>query len=171
MRVRSTGLSDLEPLLDMQERAATVALAHIFPQDKYPFPRSDVRQRWVAEINDPGIEAYIAIDRADSIVGFLACRANELLHFGTAIEHWGSGLADELHAWAIDSLDRSTPRDIRYARLRVFEENLRARRFYEKHGWQSAGVETRTRFPPYPTLIEYTRPFDIRTRPCGGRDL
>jgi RimJ/RimL family protein N-acetyltransferase len=40
-------------------------------------------------------------------------------------------------------------------RLRVFAGNHRARRFYEKLGWKETGVESRTSFPPHPTLLEY----------------
>jgi ribosomal protein S18 acetylase RimI-like enzyme len=42
-------------------------------------------------------------------------------------------------------------------RLRVFEANARARRFYEKHGWRATGRRTRTSFPPHPELLEYHR--------------
>jgi putative acetyltransferase len=40
-------------------------------------------------------------------------------------------------------------------RLRVFEENHRARRFYEKSGWVSTGSTSRGQFPPFPVLLEY----------------
>jgi hypothetical protein len=40
-------------------------------------------------------------------------------------------------------------------RLRVFLANGRARRFYEKLGWRPTGQESKTAFPPYPTLLEY----------------
>lgn len=43
----------------------------------------------------------------------------------------------------------------RHARLRVFEGDARARRFYERHGWAATGDRSRTRFPPYPVLLAY----------------
>lgn len=54
-----------------------------------------------------------------------------LLHVSPA--HWGSGAAGQLHAAAIDDLRR---RGFATCTLWVLEENLRARRFYAKHGWQ-----------------------------------
>lgn len=42
--------------------------------------------------------------------------------------------------------------------LRVFEENRRARRFYDKHGWRPTGRNSRTSFPPHPVLLQYERP-------------
>jgi hypothetical protein len=43
-------------------------------------------------------------------------------------------------------------------RLREFEANRRARRFYEKLGWSVTGERSRTTFPPYPELLEYAYP-------------
>lgn len=37
----------------------------------------------------------------------------------------------------------------------VFAGNGRACRFYEKLGWRATGAESRTSFPPHPTLLEY----------------
>lgn len=48
----------------------------------------------------------------------------------------GRGLADRLHRAALDSV---TARDGCRLRLWVVENNLRARRFYEKHGWRPTG--------------------------------
>lgn len=61
--------------------------------------------------------------------------------------HFHDALLDTM----IDKLSTST------VRLRVFEENRRARRFYEKHGWRPTGSSSRTIFPPHPRLLEYER--------------
>lgn len=39
--------------------------------------------------------------------------------------------------------------------LRVFADNVRARRFYERLGWRPTGRVSRTSFPPDPVLLEY----------------
>lgn len=144
--LRPATLADLPDLLDMQEAGSVLALGHIFPQDKHPFPRSVVHDRWVAEIADPDIEVLVA----GTVEAFAAIRGNELLHFGTAVATWGSGLAAAVHAELVGRF-AGTPT----ARLRVFEENRRARRFYEKMGWTSTERRTRTAFPPHPVLVEY----------------
>jgi RimJ/RimL family protein N-acetyltransferase len=41
--------------------------------------------------------------------------------------------------------------------LRVFEDNARARRFYEKNGWYATGAISRSTFPPYARLLQYRR--------------
>jgi RimJ/RimL family protein N-acetyltransferase len=84
-------------------------------------------------------------------VGFAARRDDEVLHFGTALDTWGSGLA----TWMHDALLATYPPDVSRIRLRVFARNDRGRRFYEKLGWSPTGAESRTSFPPHPLLLEY----------------
>ena len=129
------------------------ALAQVFPQDTHPFPREAVRDRWRRELEEPDVAAYVVTTGpAGDLVAFAARRGDELLHFGTAVETWGSGLATWLH----DELVATYPSDVDRLRLRVFVENGRARRFYEKLGWLSTGHESRSTFAPYPTMVEYT---------------
>lgn len=144
---------DLAALLPLQEQGAVNALSDLFPQAEFPFPTDVIRQRWARELSDPAIAPYVAVDETADLVGFAARRADELLHFGTAVPTWGSGLATWLH----DALIATFPKDLSPLRLRVFDENHRARRFYEKLGWAPTGVQTRTSYPPHPTLVEYAR--------------
>jgi RimJ/RimL family protein N-acetyltransferase len=153
MRFRLAGPEDLEALVAVQEQGAVAGLGHIFPQDEHPFPRAAVLQRWAAELSDPGTEVYVCTDDEGQISGFAALRDDQLLHFGTALHTWGTGLATELH----DALLASLPSTVMRCRLRVFEENRRARRFYEKLGWTPTGELTRSTFPPHAKLVEYTR--------------
>lgn len=95
------------------------ALAAVFPQDRYPFPRDDLRDRWKREIHDPHIGCYV-IEQGDRIAGFVAVRGDELLHFGVAVDIWGSGLASVAHDETIAMLANN---DVRSARLRAFEAN------------------------------------------------
>jgi RimJ/RimL family protein N-acetyltransferase len=48
---------------------------------------------------------------------------------------WGSGLAASLHDAVLVTFGETTTA----VRLWVFEQNLRARRFYEKQGWRDTG--------------------------------
>lgn len=41
------------------------------------------------------------------------------------------------------------------ARLRVFDQNHRARRFFEKLGWRPTDRTSWTSFPPHPVLVEH----------------
>jgi diamine N-acetyltransferase len=145
---------DLDDVLPLQREAAVVALGHIFPQDEHPFPSDEVRKRWIGEIESSDVDCFVVLGPQGETAGFAATRADELLHFGTAIRLWGSGLAGRAHDEILDHL-----RDKGFAEawLRVFEENHRGRRFYERRAWVATGERTRTSFAPHPVLVHYLR--------------
>jgi putative acetyltransferase len=146
-------LAHLEALMAVQQEGAAAGLGHIFPQETHPFPRQRVLDRWMREIADPGVDCFVIKD-AGHVAGFAATRADELLHFGTAVSTWGSGLADVAHS---ELLDHLRAREQQNVWLRVFDENTRAIRFYVRRGWVRTDVTMQTTFPPYPTLRRYER--------------
>lgn len=150
--LRRATLPDLPGLLDVQETGAIRALASVFPQDDYPFPRADLERRWASEIENPDVDVQVVVRDEGSVDGFVAIRGDELLHFGTAVETWGSGLAATVHAEIIELLAAG---GTTLAWLRVFEQNPRARRFYEKMGWRPTQRRSLSSFAPYPVLVAY----------------
>jgi RimJ/RimL family protein N-acetyltransferase len=156
--LRPATADDLDALLDVQQEAAVAGLGHIFRQDEYPFPRSIVRQRWAAELEDRSTNVYLFVEDTSMLIGFAATRANELLHFGTALHTWGTGVAQRLHEALLLELARTAPLDIPFLSLCVFEANLRARRFYERLGWRATERRTTSAFAPYAVLVEYRLP-------------
>ncbi len=148
-RLRPLTEPDLDRLIALQEAGGVTGLGHVFPQDTNPFPREQVAARWRAEIADPDTDA-LAVEVEGRLQGFVALRGEELLHFGTAVETWGTGLADDAHDLAVDRL---AGRGVRTARLWVFAENGRALRLYERLGWRPTGRPGRRR--------------SRRTRPCS----
>jgi RimJ/RimL family protein N-acetyltransferase len=156
--VRQATTQDLGALLDVQEDGAVTGLAHIFPQDAYPFPRATLQQRWRDELDDSDTRVYVSVDGGGAVIGFAAIRGNELLHFGTAVRTWGTGTAQALHAVVLEELSRTTRAGCNRLVLRVFEKNIRARRFYVKLGWTETGRRSRSSFPPHAVLIEYQLP-------------
>lgn len=157
MLLLSATANDVEALVDVQQEGAIRGLSHIFPQDEFPFPRAAVVARWHEEIADAGTHAYICLDSAGNISGFAATRRVEVLHFGTSVRTWGSGLAQVLHDAVLSELAVTAPAEATSVCLRVFEDNQRARRFYQRLGWAETSNRTRTAFPPHPTLIELRR--------------
>lgn len=145
--------ADLPGLLDGQHRGAVLGLADVFDQIQHPFPLDEIRDRWLAELQDRSIAAYVVTGVDGQVLGFAARRDDELLHFGTAPETWGSGLATWLH----DALLATFPPEVRRVRLWVFAGNGRGRRLYEKLGWTTTGGERHTSYPPHPLLLEYER--------------
>jgi RimJ/RimL family protein N-acetyltransferase len=156
MLFRPATHADLNDLVSVQEEGAVAALGHVFDQARYPFPREAILQRWTAELEEPAIGVYVSTNATGSITGFAARRDDELMHFGTAMSTWGSGLASQLH----DAVVETYPADVERLRLWVFTDNHRARRFWEKHGWRPTGRASRSPFAPHPVLVEYElRPF------------
>jgi RimJ/RimL family protein N-acetyltransferase len=139
-------------MMDVQHAGALRSLTHIFPQDTYPFPRAAIRSRWASEMENPDVDVHVIADDEGRIAGFAAVRDNELLHFGTAVETWGTGLAAAAHA---KLLKRLAATGVPTARLRVLEQNHWACRFYEKQGWHPTDRTSRTSSPPHPVLVEY----------------
>jgi RimJ/RimL family protein N-acetyltransferase len=147
---------DLLSLMDVQEEGALAGLSHVFRQDRYPFEREVILERWKQELTDPAIRAYVSTDDDGLITGFAAIRDNEFLHFGTAVRLWGSGLAAVFHDFVVGELRKmNADTDNAFYWLRVFEENHRARRFYERLGWVATDIRSRSAFGPRPYLLEY----------------
>ena len=136
-----------EVLAEIQEEASLAGVEHIYPPDLYPFPRDAVRARWAA------FDGWTRVERD----GFVAVVDGWLEAMYVRPRAWGSGLADELHAAAAGELRR---RGTERGRLWVLEENGRARRFYERHGWQADGTNRVVEFPPHPIDLGYELRFD-----------
>jgi len=151
--LRPMVLADVDDVVLVQESGAVRGLIEVFPQDQHPFPRDQVADDWRREVVDPRIACYAVIDD-DRIAGFAATRGNELLHFGIDVRLWGHGLATTAHDAVMVRL-RSEGHD--HAWLNVFTANRRARRFYEKLGWQATGERTLSAFAPHPELLRYGR--------------
>ena len=66
---------------------------------------------------------------------------------------WGKGVADELHAAALDALRELGAAS---ATLWCLADNPRARRFYERRGWRLNGDERIVPFPPHPLDVGYS---------------
>lgn len=152
--------TDLDQLMAVQAEGARIGLGNIFPQEQFPFPVDVVRHRWEKEIAGASIDCFVILDDRNRAAGFAAVRGAEFLHFGTAPTSWGSGLAARAHDevlahWAVQGRQRGW--------LRVFEDNRRARRFYERRGWQATGERTRSNFAPYPVLLTYRIDLDSST--------
>lgn len=157
--LREMTSADLQPCVEVQRAGAIKGLSHIFPQETHPFPTHQILERWSAHLGDPGVQAYVVEDDTGRIVGFAATKDREFLHFGTAKDMWGTGVAVEAHDLVLVRLRAAGVTD---AWLRVFDENHRARRFYERLGWSRTGRRSRSPFAPHPVLLEYARDLAAR---------
>jgi len=137
----------------IQERASVAGLAHVFPPERYPYPTEAIRERWTTLLD--GVEHRVLVaERDGEPVGVVAVRAGWLDGLYVVPESWGSGVADALHDAALEHL-RSLGDT--HCRLWVLEDNARARRFYERHGWKLDGTTRVVPFPPNPLDVGYTK--------------
>ena len=142
-------------LADLQEHASIAAFTHIFPPDLYPYPRDEVLRRWAEALADPAARVLVA-ETGSGAVGVALVRPEWLVGLYVVPEEWGRGAADALHDAALDLV-----RDFNSDRchLWVLEQNLRARRFYERRGWIENGETRVVPFPPNPLDVGYTLDF------------
>jgi RimJ/RimL family protein N-acetyltransferase len=144
---------DVPAVLAAQEPGSVVGLAKVFPQSESSFPRETVGRRWLDEIESQEVECLV-VEQDHAVVGFAAVRADEFLHFGIAMELWGTGVAQAAHDAVLERIGAAG-----YTRawLRVFTDNERGRRFYERVGWAPTGERSNSTFAPYPELLHYQR--------------
>ena len=144
MLLRAAAQSDLPAMVDVQHAGALRALAHIFPQDEYPFPRAAIHSRWASEI-ESGVEVYVIENDDGQTVAFAAVRDNELLSSGTAVEtghRAGGGCARQ----AGGTVPRPPARPLRDC---VLSSRTTGRAdLDEKLGWRQTDRLSRTLFPP-----------------------
>ena len=146
MTLRRATPADSAFLAEVQEAASLAGLAHVYPPERYPFPNDAVRRRWEVFTSAGGWAV-----RSDH--GFVAVSGCWLEALYVLPQAWGTGHADDLHDAAVEELRRLA---VERARLWVLEENARARRFYERHGWRADGTSRVVEFPPNPTDLGYT---------------
>jgi GNAT superfamily N-acetyltransferase len=155
MMIREARPEEAEVLAGVQEQASLAALGHIFPPEDHPYPRGAIRERWIDAVADPGRRTLIALSEGEP-VGAACVRAEWLDGLYVAPERWGTGLAAELHDRALEVV-----RELGSERchLWVLEANARARRFYERRGWQENGESRVVEYPPNPLDVGYTLDF------------
>ena len=150
MSLRRATSDDAAALAAIQEEASKAGVPHVYPPTLYPFPREAVQERW-RTYTDAGGWATLADD------GFVAVDGEWLEAMYVRPAAWGGGLADDLHAAALDQL---RAHGAMRARLWVLELNGRARSFYERHGWRPDGTSRVVEFPPHPTDLGYALDLD-----------
>jgi len=121
--------------------------AHLYrPEDLADFLGKFTPQAWAEEFSDPRYRFRVAEDEGE-VVGYVKLgpsalpidtprRAIELRQIYVLKNHHGSGLARALTKWAIDEV-----RDQGFEELylTVYKDNHRARRFYDRHGFEVVG--------------------------------
>ena len=150
--MRPARADEAETLLGIQRASAVAAFAHIFPQDRYPFPDDEILAGWRDALADPDVEVYLA-EVDGQAVGSLSIAPDFFRTLFVLPSHWNHGVGSALHDFGLTRLRELGSTS---AKLWTLEENHPARRFYEKRGWYLNGERRVVPFPPNPIDVGYS---------------
>ncbi|HET9336168.1 MAG TPA: GNAT family N-acetyltransferase [Sphingomicrobium sp.] len=139
---------DAAALAELGARTFTHTFGHLYqPSDLDIFLQNHSPDNWEKELADPAFEVRVA-QMDGRMVGYVKLgpphlpfeprgEAAELRQLYVVEEMKGQGVAHELIRWAID---RARDKRADHLYLSVFTDNHRARRFYEKYGFEPEGT-------------------------------
>jgi ribosomal protein S18 acetylase RimI-like enzyme len=145
---RTAGIEDAAALAELGARTFTDTFGHLYqPSDLELFLRNHHPGAWEKELADPAFEVCVA-EKDGRMVGYIKLgpphlpfeprgEAAELRQLYVVDEVKGQGVARELVEWLIE---RARDRRADHLYLSVFTDNHRARRFYEKMGFEPEGT-------------------------------
>jgi len=145
---RTATLRDAEALADLGVTTFTDTFGHLYdPNDLETFLQNHSPDNWEKELDDPAFEVRVA-ETDGRLVGYAKLgpphlpfeprgEAAELRQLYVLDEMKGQGVAHTLIEWVID---RARDRRADHLYLSVFTDNHRARRFYEKFGFEPEGT-------------------------------
>ncbi|WP_040478407.1 GNAT family N-acetyltransferase [Longispora albida] len=152
-RVRKATPADLPAIGAIDARARSEAYAEIFPADKLAVMTPELRtvawtERWEKEA---GTHTMLVGELAGTVAGFVYVgpgrdpEVGDLYALHVDPAHQGAGVGTDLLAAGVALLE-----GLGYGKqfLMVAEENTRAARWYERHGWVRSGGPT-DEVPPY----------------------
>jgi GNAT superfamily N-acetyltransferase len=143
MVVREAQPDDAFAVESIRVRGWQIAYRHVFPPeqlDALPVDEARWRRRFVEQ--PPGWSTFVA-EHEGEIVGFASVGPSrdergigELYAIYVDPDDWSQGVGGAL----IEQAEQRLARDFDEATLWVLTENPRARRFYERAGWQVDGA-------------------------------
>lgn len=135
MEVRRASVADAADIASVHVRTWQAAYQHVFGAER--LEQLDVTRRvagWTRALNEG--ESIFVADDDGRVVGFVSVGACELYAIYALPEAWGSGAGAALMRAAVAQLREDGCAE---AFLWVLEDNPRARRFYEREGWELDG--------------------------------
>lgn len=145
--LRTPGVADAEAIAALMATCFTATFGHLYdPADLASFLDALTLERWRAEIADPAF-AFLLAEADGAAVGFAKLGPHSLpvTPAGPMIElrqlyligsQQGSGLAAKMMDWVLET---ASTRGARELFLSVYVDNIRARRFYERYGFEAIG--------------------------------
>ena len=138
MTIRRAVVGDARAISDAHVRSWQAAYRGMIPSEYLDSlsDRLEQRARFFTERLEAGAEIYVA--EQDGIVGFVLIGTSEdgqhaeLFAIYVDPDHWGEGHGHDL---LVAAEERLAEMDHELSILWVLEGNVRARAFYEAHGW------------------------------------
>ena len=141
MVIRVATAADVPDLANVQLRSALAGFAHIFPESIPKPTQQSLATEWAELVDSEDMSVLLAADDGN-VVGVVSYgpdltprRGTDsvLLKLYVVPEHFGRGIGSHLYDRAIGDLAGSGYTKVR---LWVLEQNLTARRMYERRGWR-----------------------------------
>jgi GNAT superfamily N-acetyltransferase len=165
--VRLATRADVPELARVHTESAEAAYAHVAPTEPNGLERRTAN--WLRVFDDAVGSPHVAEADGD-VVGILnfgpareQADAGELYVLYVLPTYWGRGAAQLLIVTAQCELARRHDEAV----LSVLAENPRARRFYERNGWELQEIRVEPHFGGAPTEIARYRKV-LTTRPRGN---
>lgn len=144
---RDANVADAEALADLGRRTFTETFGHLYrPEDLAAFLESHSAERWAQELADPALAVRIVEDEGGPVayaklgpptLPFEPRGPSAELRQFYVLGPWqGQGISHALMAWTIDQAKAKGAKDLY---LSVFVDNHRARRFYDRYGFEYVG--------------------------------
>ena len=148
IRYRNAGPADAAIMADLGRRTFTETFGHLYkPEDLALFLETHSEERWAAELGSPEFSIRLVEDEAipaayaklgpPSLPFEPRAPCIELRQFYVLKPWQGVGTAAELMEW---TLAEARARGAEEMYLSVFVDNPRARRFYERYGFECVGT-------------------------------
>lgn len=144
---RDAGIADAATLKELFAESFVETFGHLYrPADLQEFLATNSDAKWQANLSDPEIAIRVA-EMDGELAGFIelapkklpyetSAPALELRRLYLRSSAHGRGIADELTKWV---LKEAAARGAQELVLSVFVDNHRARRFYERYGFEQVG--------------------------------
>lgn len=144
IRYRNAAPADAARMAGLGRRTFTETFGHLYkPEDLALFLKTHDEEGWAAELADPALAVRLAEDDGEPVAYAKLGPPSlpfeprgpciELRQFYVLKPWHGAGVARELMRWA---LEEAKARGAGEMYLSVFVDNHRARRFYERYGFE-----------------------------------
>lgn len=153
LRIRRARFDESRLLATLERGASELALAHLVPPEKYPYPQAEVQKRWRRRLRDGQTRVHL-LERQDEPVGYVAFGDGVIHHLGVLADQHRRGYGSALLEFAsLEVFAEGVPE----ASLWVLSDNEVARAFYRAYGWTETDDRQTAEFPPFPEELRLVR--------------